>query len=99
MVIIAEVSYPTESARQVATRFLETPDIPEFLTRKGPYVSTNLEHGVFVVTIYELDKSKLAEGLEYLGQSMAVYFGVPEFKYSIKPFMDVEEALKLLDMA
>ena len=96
MVIFSSVSYPPESAKQIATRFMEAPQIPDFMTRKGPYVSSNIAEGILTTTLYELDNSNLAEGLIFLGNYLAIFFGVPGFKYEIKPYFNVEEALKMI---
>jgi len=98
MVIISNVTYPPESAKEIATRFLEAPQPPDFMTRNGPFVSANTVHGIFIVTLYELDNSNLAEGLDFLGNNVALFFGVPGFKYEVKPYYNVEEALKMLGM-
>ena len=74
MVIISNVSYPPESAKQIATRFMEAPQVPDFMTRQGPYVSANTVNGIFIVTVYELDNSNLAEGMDFLGNYLAIFF-------------------------
>ncbi len=98
MVIIARMSYPPESANEMAKRFLEAPEIPDFLIRNGPYVSSNLTDGITITTLYELDNSKIAEGMNFIGNYYAMFFGVPGFKYEIKPHFDVMEGLKMLGM-
>ena len=98
MVIVAQMSYPPESANEMAKRFLEAPTIPEFLNRKGPYVGANLSDGIAIVTIYELDNSKLAEGMDFIANYYTMFFGVPGFKYQITPHFDVMEGLKMLGM-
>jgi len=98
MIITTNLSYPPESAQDMAKRFIEAPQIPDFLTRKGPYINASMEKGITTLSIYELDKSKLGEGFEFLGNYMAIFFGVPGFKYEIKPSFDVQEALKMIGM-
>jgi hypothetical protein len=98
MVIFTYVSYPTEKAKDVVERFFNAPQIPDFMSRKGPFVSANLSDGIFAASLFELDKSRLAEGLEFLGSYFATFFGVPGYKYEIKPFFNVEEALKMIGM-
>lgn len=98
MIIIANVSYPPEHAQDIAKRFLEAPQLPEFMTRKGPYVGATIENGIYITTFYELDKSRLAEGMEFIGNYMTIFFGVPGFTYQFKPFFDVDEALKMIGM-
>lgn len=36
--------------------------------------------------------------MEFLGNYMAGFFGVPGFAYEIKPFFEIEEALKMIGM-
>ena len=64
MVIITNISYPPESAKEIASRFLEAPQIPNYMQRKGPYINSSLTDGITTISVYELDKTYLAEGLE-----------------------------------
>jgi len=67
MVIVSNLSYPPENAQDIAKRFLEAPQIPDFMTRNGPYINSTIDKGITTLSIYELDKSKLGEGYEFLG--------------------------------
>lgn len=96
MVIITNISYPPERAKEIANRFLEAPQIPNYMQRKGPYINSSLEDGVHTISVFELDKTYLAEGLEFLGNYYVSFFGVPDFKYQIRPYFDVEEGLKMI---
>jgi len=98
MVIFSNVSYPPEGAKEIAERFMKAPQIPEYMTRKGPYITSSIEGGISTFSIYELDNSRLAEGMEFLGNYMVGFFGVPGFAYEIKPFFEIEEALKMIGM-
>jgi hypothetical protein len=98
MVIITTVSYPSESAKDMAAKFLEAPQYPDFMTRQGPYVNSSLYGGILVTSVYELDNSKLADGMNFLGNYMATYFGISGFKYEVKPYFSVDEGLKMLGM-
>ena len=98
MVITTMVSYPPESAQEMAKRFLEAAPLPDYMTRKGPYISSCIKDGIIATSLIELDNSKLAEGLEFLGNYMAIFFGVPGFTYEIKPRFEIEEALKMIGM-
>jgi hypothetical protein len=96
MVIITNITYPPESAQDMANRFLEAPQLPDFMTRKGPYISSNLSAGVLTTSLYELDNSRLAEGMEFLGNYLTAFFGISGYKYEIKTFFAIEEALKMI---
>ncbi len=98
MVILSNVSYPAESASDMAKRFLEAPQIPDFMTRLGPYFNSTFNEDITGFSIYELDKSKVAEGIEFMGNYLAIFFGVPGFKYEIKTLLEIDEALKMIGM-
>ena len=98
MVIITKIAYPTEVTKEMAKRFLELPPTPDYLTRKGPYVTAELGATIRTMSIYELDNSKLADGLKYIGEAMTRFYDISGFTYEIKPWLEVEEALKTLGM-
>lgn len=98
MIIASSILYPPESANEIAKRFLETPAIPDYMTKKGPYINSSIEEGITTISFYELDRSKLADGYEFLGNYMATFFGIPGFKYEIRPYFEVEEAMKMVGM-
>jgi len=96
MIIISNVTYPPESAKEVARRFLTAPVLPEYLTKKGPYISADVKKGIHSITFYELDNARLAQGLIAVGESMAVYIGVPGYNYEIKSYLEIEEGLGMI---
>ena len=98
MVIISNVCYPPESTKEIAIRYLKAPALPDFLTKKGPYVCASKEGGMNSITYYELDSSRLAEGLRIIAESLSIYFGVPGYKYDLKPYFELEEGLEILGL-
>ena len=98
MVIISDVTYPPESTKEIAKRYLQAPVLPDYLTKKGPYVSASTTDGMHSITYYELDSSRLAEGLQAIAESLAIYFGVPGYKYELKPYFELEEGLNILGL-
>jgi len=74
MVIIGDISFPQESANDVGKRFLELPPLPDFMTLKGPYIKGRKKDGIQVLEIYELEKSKVAEGIEFVTNRCVTYF-------------------------
>ncbi|MFH2060150.1 MAG: hypothetical protein ABIJ59_14770 [Pseudomonadota bacterium] len=98
MVIISNVSYPPESTREIAKRYLLAPALPDFLNKKGPYVSSSRDGGMNSITYYELENNRLAEGLKVVAESLAIYFGVPGYKYDLKPYFELEEGLTILGL-
>jgi hypothetical protein len=98
MVIITQISYPPESSKDMAKRFLEAPQFPDWIVRKGPYVSANMKNGLSIISVAELENARLAEGLDFIVSYMTIFYGVPGFKYEVKPFFNIDEALKLIGM-
>ena len=98
MIIVSSVTYPPESAKQMAQRFLEAPQVPDFLVQRGPYIGSKGADGIFVLSLFELDNANLAAGMEFAGNYMSIFYGVPGFRYEVKPFFNVEEGLKIIGM-
>jgi hypothetical protein len=98
MIIITNMSFPTETASEVGKRFLETAPIPTFMDLKGPYIKGRKD-GIQAFEFYELDNSKIAEGLEYVTNRCVTYFGIQNYRYEINVFFEAAEALKMIGLA
>lgn len=98
MVIITNVTYPPESTKEIAKRYLKAPTLPDFLTKKGPYISSSMAGGMNSITFYELNDDRFAEGIKAIQDSMTIYFGVPGYKYDLKPYFELEEGLDILGL-
>ena len=98
MVIIANMSYPTESAGEMPKRFMEQPPLPAYITMKGPYGIFEVGAGIKLIVIYEFDKSKLSEAYEAIAARCTKYLGVPGLTYSTNIWLEAKEAIKLLGM-
>ena len=101
MVIIVKTTYPPESADEIAKKYLEylaANPPPEYMKMIGPFVNTERVSGVNVNTIFEVDNEKLADGLVYCGEMMISFRGVPGYTYTIKPWYEIDEALRLIGM-
>jgi hypothetical protein len=100
MVIIGFSSYPTESVKEFAKRFIEqsTP-LPSYMTMKGPYVSSELGVGIKSIVIFEFDQSRIADAVHDVSARYAKYYGVPGFTYSQHAWLEAAEALKMIGLA
>ena len=98
MVIIAIVCYPTESSKEVGKRLGELPPPPAHVTIKGPYVSGEVGVGIKSIVLYEFDQSKTREAMEYVGNRLVKYFGVPGFTYTYNIWLEAKEALKMIGL-
>ncbi len=93
------LSFPTESSKEMGNRFKDLPTLPQYITRKGPYVGSELGVGTKTISIFEFDPSKMAEATEFIANYYAHFIGVPGFTYSIHPWFEVMEAFKMIGLA
>ena len=98
MILISNVTYPPSSTREVAKRYLTAPVLPDFITKKGPYVAADVTEGMHSITYYELDDHRLAEGFKAITESLSVYADVPGYNYELKPYFELEEGLNILNL-
>ena len=98
MVIIASITFPTDSAKDIGKKFTEQPPLPDYLKMMGPYVRGSALQGIQTMTLYEVDASKMADGMIALGERYAKYIGVPGYKYSINVWFDIMEALAMVGL-
>jgi len=102
MVIIVESSYSTENVSQLARRYvelLEEKPVPDYLSMRGPYVGAQAGSGFQSLTLFEVDNDDLAKGLLFLSEFMASLTGIPGYTYHIRPWYDIDEALRSIGMA
>jgi hypothetical protein len=99
MVIIAASSYPLESAKEVGKRLLEMPPVPSFMTLKGPFLDSEVGTGVKSINLFEFDRTKTAEAMDYVLARMANYIGVPGFTYSVRVWLEAKEGLAMIGLA
>ena len=98
MIIIAMQSFPIDQTKEMAKRFAEQPELPSFITRKGPYFHSVLGGGIKSVNLYEFDQTRMAEALNAVNARMVSYYGVPGMTYSVDLWSEVTEALKLIGL-
>ena len=99
MVIIGMSSFPPASASEAGKRFPELPSLAEFITRRGPYISSVKGEGIVGISVFEFDNSKMAEALTSVGNYYVAMRDIPGFTYSINAFFEVQEALNMLGLA
>ena len=99
MVAIVMVSFPTESSKEMGKRFKDLPPLPSYITKKGPYFSSELVVGIKAISIFESDQSKMAEATVFISNYYANYIGVPGYTYTIGTWQETMEALKMIGLA
>ena len=68
------------------------------MTLKGPYLKGKKKDGIQALEIYELDKSKVAEGIEFITNRCVKYFGIPGYIYEINVYFEATEALNMIGL-
>lgn len=102
MYIITNSLYPNDKAKEVANMYLKMmtkyPDDNSLGNRVVPVaVRTTLE-GIKVMTITEIKKGKLEDALSFVTNRLSMFMDIPGYRYAIKTFMNLEEALKTIGM-
>ena len=82
MVIKCTFSIPLEGIRDYASQIVDLPPLPEYITKRGPYIKENGGTGNQIITIYEFDKSRLSEAWENISRQLDAFRGVPGFALS-----------------
>jgi len=92
------LTYPTESAKEFGQKFLELAKkkSPNYL--KVLYPSMAAEHDIKGYVMYEIDKDKYFEGLKAIHERMAIFLGIPGFKYKVVPLLEPKDALPLVGL-
>jgi hypothetical protein len=99
MVIIVSILFPPESSPEVGKRLLQLPPVPSYITMRGPYLNPEVGLGIKVINLFEFDRTKTTEAMEYVVNRVATYIGVPGFTYNVALWSEAGEALKLIGLA
>ena len=77
MVIKCALSVPAESIKDYARQFSELPPLPEYISKKGPYVNNKEGAAHQIITLYHLNKSKLMEAQEVIFKHLGSLRSLP----------------------
>lgn len=97
MVRIVSLNFPMTSVSETIERFKGLPKPPAFVRMKGPWVSGKAEDKAKTCTLFEFDKEHQAEASEYLKKRYDCFLGVPDVTITIEEWVDVEEAVEILE--
>jgi hypothetical protein len=71
-----------ESVRDHLTQFSESPPLPEYIIKKGPYINNSKKAFHQIIILYKFDKSKFAVARECISQQVGSLRGLPGFTLS-----------------
>jgi hypothetical protein len=84
MVIKCSISIPLKSIGEYARQITALPPLPEYITKRGPYINEASDANNEIVTVYEFDKSKQAEACENIAKHIKALQDIPGFTFSAK---------------
>jgi len=99
MIIMATMSFPPASAKEVGKCFRELSPVPDYITMKGPYINGVKGEGIQTTSMFEFDRSKMAEAFEHVSNRYVTYHGVTGLTYTVNVCLEAQEALKMIGLA
>ena len=82
MMIRCTFSVPFEKIRDYAREFSELSSLPEYITKRGPYIKESAGRYSKIIISYDFDKSRLAEAWEMISKQFDIFHGLPGFALS-----------------
>ena len=82
MVIKCTLSVCLKNIGGYARKLSELPPLPGYIIRRGPFVSDGVGGDDRVITIYEFDKSRLADAWQIISDQLDVFQDIPGFTFS-----------------
>ena len=102
MYIIVTSLYPNDKAKEVANMYLKAmkkyPPDDKLTTPIVPVAVRPTIQGIRVITVNEVKKGKLDDAMALAANRLAMFMDIPGYRYAIKTFMNLEEALKTIGM-
>ena len=98
MIIQVDFQYPMDKWQEVAEIFNNLPPVPDFMTMRGPYSAAAVGIGVKGFNTYEFDIDRMKDGLEVVSKRYRPYAAVVGYTFEMKPYYNVEEATKAMEM-
>jgi hypothetical protein len=100
MYIVVESIYPNDKAKEVTkvyvkmlTKYPDDASVnPTVLLVRGTF------QGIKTINTQEVKKGKLDDALALTVNRMVMFHDIPGFRYAIKTYLSVEEAIKAIGM-
>ena len=79
MVIKCRFSVSRERVGDYAKHFADSPPLPEYISKKGPYINNKRGAVHQIITIYEFDLSKYTEAWDCISKQLDAFPSIPGF--------------------
>ncbi|MGD0279580.1 MAG: hypothetical protein ABSC11_09770 [Smithella sp.] len=102
MYLITISLYPTDKVKEAANMYVKMmtkyPDDTSLMTPIVQVaVRTTLE-GIRCIHVSEVKKGKFEAAHDFAVKRMTMFYDIPGYRWTIKPFLDIEEAMKTIGM-
>jgi hypothetical protein len=98
---LCNFSCPTEQLAEVTKRIQEImpkfQPLPDYVTQRGPYWSSDIEKGYKCLIISEIDGSKIYQERIRIAAIFNSLNGIPGFKWSAELWVDQADAQERLE--
>jgi hypothetical protein len=102
MYIVITSLYPNDKAKEVAKMYLKClekyPVDNSVATPIVPVAIRATQQGIRTIVISEVKKGKFDDAMAISTNRMVMFHDIEGYRYSIKPFLTLEEGLKLIGM-
>ena len=92
MIVKCIVSISLKNIGVYAGKLCELPPLPEYITRRGPFIHEGAGDDDRIITIYEFDNSRLAEAWEIISNHFDVFRDIPDFTFFARRSIVFSEA-------
>jgi hypothetical protein len=82
MMIRCTFSVPFEKIRDYAREVSELSSLPEYITKRGPFIKEDGGGGSKIIISYDFDKARLVEAWEVISKQFDIFHGLPGFALS-----------------
>ncbi len=82
MIIRLILSLPLKRIKECAPRVMEITPLPDYISKRGPYVGNGVGAANQIVIMYEFEKRKLPEAWKYIFKNLDAFHGIHGFAFS-----------------
>jgi len=82
MMIRCTFSVPFEKIRDYSKKVSELSSLPEYITKRGPYIKECSGGLSQIIISYDFDKARLVEAWEVISKQFDIFHGLPGFALS-----------------
>ena len=79
MIVKCTLSVSLKNIGLYAGKLSELPPLPEYITRRGPFIHNGIGEDDRIISIYEFDRSRLTEAWEIISNHLDIFRDIPGF--------------------